>query len=350
MCQSIADGGKRCVYADEIANVRRKARYKHRGDYDVERKASDAVRQWKEEHKDLVREHLPEKEPFCAPPNKAPIPAELKALFTQKAREAIKGLPEEERIVYTKALFEDQKAWTEKLTQDEDNSIRSYAMNLFELVNAHLRRKGLPELLGQNPFWKEDGRKERMLQEIAELDSAIAKAKQAEEPRKVYRFFRVPAGVTPNEYIERYFKTGEAFKDRGFMSTTADPEFIMAHMHDRNGGNKNQGYVVMEIFTKQGASLQNRPESRGGNIQSLEKEILLPRNMKFRIAGSRRSQRFEFASDRKDLNSQYSSISHYGGDESYQRWGKFKQGDHQNFPIIQMVDESLIAEFSKKKN
>lgn len=342
MCKAKADGGQRCEYADAIANVRRKARYKHRNEYNKERLAEKAVQSWKEAHKDLVREHLPERLPFQEKPNQKSVPQELLDLLSKKSRKAITGLDAEERLAHTAKLFEEQEEWANSLTRDQSNSVRRYTMTLFELVNTVLRKKGLPELIRENPFYRED-LAENVPRDIKNLDEALASAKEPEGPRKLYRFFRVPAGVSPNEYIERYFKTGEAFKEKGFMSTTADPEFIMAHMHDRNGGNKNHGYVVMEILSKQGASLQPEEKSRGGDIQSLEKEILLPRNTKFRITGSRRSQRFEFASDRKDLNSQYSR-GYSQSDESYQRWGKFKKGDHMNFPIIQMVDERLISE------
>jgi len=343
MCKSLAEGGQRCTYADQVANVRRKARYKHRDDYDMEREATKAVRAWQAANPEIVRAHLPETQPFQASPNKKPIPEKLLSLFTAKAREAIKGLPDGERQAATKALYDAKKEWEASLTKDEDNAVHQYAMNFYEVVNSHLRRSGMAQLIKENPFYK-DYLNGRVQGNIKALDEAIAKAPQPDEPRKLFRFFRVPAGVTPTEYIERYFKTGEGFKDRGYMSTTADPEFIMGHMYDRNKGTQNHGYIVMEIITRQGASLQSRENTRAGDIQSLENEVLLPRNMKLRIANSRPSQRFEFASDRRDLHNQYGNAGYSMSDTTYARWGKFKQGDRMNFPIIQMVDERLIDE------
>lgn len=342
MCQSQANGGVRCTYADQIANIRRKALYKHRKSYDAAREAEKAIRVWQEGNPDIVQAHLPASQPFQAAPNLKPIPKTLLSLFTAKSREPITGFPEQQRQEHTAKLFEENQQWMEALTQDEENVIRHYAMNLYELVNAYLRRGGLAKLYRENPFYKD--REVKIPDQVSSLDSAITKAPIPEEPRKLFRFFRVPAGVTPNQYIERYFKTGEGFKDKGYMSTTADPEFIMAHMHNRNKGTKNHGYIVMEIITKQGASLQPRATSRSGNVQSLEKEIMLPRNMKMRIAGSRRSQRFEFASNRMELHQQYGNAGYNMSDDSYARWGKFKKGDHMNFPVIQMVDEKLISE------
>jgi len=345
MCKSKEEGGKRCDYADQVANARRKARYKFREDYDLERNVEKEVRKWKIENKNLVVEHLPEKQPFQAMANKKDIPEPLRALLTAKARDSIAGLSEQERMDHTRGLYDEQKEWSAALTKEEASAVGQYTMYFFEGVNSHLRRQGYSEWLKANThlYSKKEETLERVKRDISGLDSAIAKAPVPEEPRKLYRFFRVPAGVTPSEYMERYFKEGEAFKDRGYMSTTADPEFIMSHLHDRNKGNQNHEYIVMEIITKQGASVQKRATSRSGDVQSLEKEILLPRNMKMRIAGTRKAQRFEFASDRKDLNAQHGA-KQATSDYSYSKWGKFKKGDRMNFPLIQMIDEDLIAE------
>jgi hypothetical protein len=341
------NGGKRCDYADQVANARRKALYKFRDDYDAPRKAKAAVNAWKEANKELVVSHLPSTQPFNAQANKKPIPESLQALLTQKARDSVMGLPEEERLKQTRELYEARKVWFDALTKGQDSAVSHYAMNFFEGVNSHLRKEGYSAWLKANShlYNKSENTLARVKEDVRNLDTAIKLAPIPEEPRKLYRFFRVPAGVTPHEYMERYFKTGEGFKEKGYMSTTADPEFVMGHMWKQNKGTKNHGYVVMEIITKQGASLQNRATSSSGDVQSLEKEILLPRNMKLRIASTRKSQRFEFASDRKDLDSQYNN-SYSTSNEIYQRWGAFKKGDRMNFPLIQMIDEDLIAKTS----
>lgn len=341
MCKSKAEGGTRCVYADQITNVRKKARYKHRGEYDVERQAEKAVRKWKEENKELVREHLPETQPFQVKSSGKKVPAHMMALFSQGSREPIVGLPEEERVAATKKLYEDKKEWEESLTPDEDRVVHNYAINFYELINRYLRRSGLAELFRTDPFYKESDWKTRCKNAVKDMDSALKKAPKPEEPRKVYRFFRVPAGVSPVEYMERYFKKGEGFQDAAYMSTTADSEFLLAHLHSRNKGTRNHGYVIMEILTKDGASLQPREMSSPGNVQSLEKEIILPRNKKFTVVSTRRSQKFGFASNRKDLSNHYYP-SYGGGESAYDRWGHFKEGETMSFPVIQMVDESLL--------
>lgn len=343
MCKSSADGGKRCEYADTVTNVRRKARYKHRNSYDTNRLAEKEVEQWKIANPDLIRAHLPETQPFQVPANKKPVPTELLNLLTQRAKIPVTGFEENERKAHTQKLFEEFTIWNEQLNENESDIIRNYAMNFYQGVNSYLRKNGFSQWVKNDTYSEKEAMIERIKNNVAELDSALNKAPIPDGPRKLYRFFKVPAGVTPQEYIEKYFTNGEAFKDKGYMSTTADPEFMMGHIYDRNKGEKNHRFVVMEIISQQGASLQSRETSRSGDIQSLEKEILLPRNTKLRIISSRRSQKFELASDRKDLDAQY--VNKYtNGNGYFEKWGKFKKGYSMNFPLIQLIDEKLIAE------
>jgi hypothetical protein len=346
MCKSVADGGERCIYADAINNIRKKTRYKHRDTYESarEQEVTQAVQKWKEANPELVREHLPEHMPFQATPNKKEVPAQLKTLLSQRSRVPITGLPKEEREALTRAMAKEREKMEENLDKEHVRAISKYTITFYDILNRSLRRSGVAEHLREEPHLR-DGFEEQVKNATKSMDEVFERTPNKDEPRKVYRFFRVPAGVKPQEYIEKYFADGSAFKDRGFMSTTADPEFIMAHMYDRNKGKQNTGYVVMEILTKEGISLQDNEISRGGDVQSLEHEVLLPRNSKFRVIGNRKSQRFEFASDRRDLNGQYNRDSYYmSSDSSYQRWGWFKKGDRLNFPVIQMIDEKLIAE------
>jgi hypothetical protein len=344
MCKSAAEGGKRCEYADTVANVRRKARYKHRESYDTNRLAEKDVEKWKSENAELVRAHLPVTQPFQATANKKPVPEELLKLLTPKARIPVTGFSEKERVKHTEKLYNEFIEWTADLNDDEENVVRSYAMNFYQGVNSYLRKNGFSHWVKNDTYSEKEAMIERIKKNISELDSALDKAPIPEEPRKLYRFFKVPAGVTPKQYIEKYFHNGEAFKDKGYMSTTADPEFMMGHMYDRNKGEKNHRFIVMEIISRQGASLQSRSTSTTGDIQSLEKEILLPRNTKLRIINSHRSHKFELADDRRDLDYQY--VNKYSGGERghFERWGKFKKGYSMNLPLIQLIDEKLITE------
>lgn len=344
MCQAKAAGGKRCDYADQVANIRKKARYKHRNGYpsERERQAAAAVKKWKEENSDVVTAHLPEKFPFQVSGNKKPIPDSLLKMLNPSARTPVSGLEKEHRDALTVKMFNENENWVAGLKKDEENALNSYAMNGYEIVNPSLRRTGLGSVLRENPFYREQDLEKRVKTQSSHLDSALLKAEKTDEIRKVYRFYQVPDGVSNKEFAERFFTPGESYKDLGYMSTSADPEYLLAHIHRANKGKANARFVVMEILTKRGASLQPDKTARSGNVQSLEKEYLLPRNMKMRIAGVRKQQSFTFADDRKDLAGHF--ISGHFSDYAYERWGEFKKGHRRAFPLIQLVDEQLITE------
>jgi hypothetical protein len=336
-----------------LANVRKKARYKHRDSYDRERQATKAVNAWKDAHPDIVQAHLPERLPFQFTPKDRPVAKELLDMLTPSSRVPVSGAnSEEERLQAIINMHDEFTAWENKLELEELRAVGAYTLNGFVLINALLRKKGFAHQVKQDysgGVSKEEMEriKERTIQQVEALKGAFKKVEPRDEPRKLYRFFRVPAGVTPKEYVDRYLQTGEGFTDAAFMSTTSDPEFIMAHMHDRNKGTKNKGYVVMEILTKQGQSVQPHPYSRSGDVQSLENEVLLPPGTKLRVTGFNKVQRFEYGSDRKDLYGHYNSAldSHY----MFKNHGHHSQGDRLNFPMIQLIDEKLIAEYEKKE-
>jgi len=337
MCKSKSEGGGRCEYADALANVRHKVRSKLKGmpARQINRSVEAAVEKWKAANPDIVTAHLPKRQQFQIAPKSKPVPDEILNLFTASRTDPITGFSADQRDSHTQKLFEEYQKMESILPIHEDNSLRQYSMYAFKAVNSYLRKKGFKDLDQYSNHSEEDVR-----EIIGDLDSVFKKAPLPNEPRKLFRFFEVPTGVTPGEYIDRYLQTGEGFQEKGFMSTTTDPEFVMAALHHENKGSKNRRYIVMEIISKQGISLQTKPTTRAGNIQSLEKEVLLPRNVKFRIAGIRKSQRFEFQDNRRDLNNHY----HYDSrdDRSYESFGHFKKGDRMNFPLIQMVDEKLI--------
>jgi hypothetical protein len=336
MCQSKAEGGTRCDYADQVANVRRKARYQHRGKWDAEQLTQKDVEDWKEQNHEIVEAHLPEKLPFQVEARVKRIPENVKALLTASPKDSITGFEEEKRHEHTLKMYEENKELKESLTKDEDTAVHFYAMNDYEMINRMLRRNGVSSLTKREPNLKKN--MERYEASIKHIDSAIKKVEEVDEPRKLYRFFKVPPGVSTDTYIEKYFKKGEGFQDKGFTSTTADPEFIIGQLKAFNKSDKkdNNHYVVMEIISKKGVSMQSKKRSTSGHLQSLEKEVILPRIVKFRIADSRKRQAFEFADERKDLHSRFGSYDRGEAIEDFSKGKKYR------FPLIQLVDEDLI--------
>lgn len=330
-------GGKRCVYADSIANVRKKTRSKLKGSYDVEREVVKAVEKFKEDNSALVLEHLPEKMAFQYQPPKRPVPDHIKSLLTPYATPAL-GSAEDKDVLFGQ-LHERSREWRDGLTRLEDNTVHQYTMNAYEAMNTYLRRHGFQDWAKQNRFlWSGESQQdyvEKMIKpRIAEMDAALSKAPMPEEPEKLYRFFRVPSGVTPAQYIRKYFTPGTGFKDRGYLSTTADPEYVAAHIMSRSGGTRNKHYVVMEILSSRGASLQPRPKGDSGWVQSLEAEIVLPRNAGLHIVDSGK-RHFEFGKDRPELARRYNQ---FGG-----RGITLTEGTSISLPVIRMVDTALTV-------
>lgn len=354
MCKSVAEGGKRCEYADMIANVRKKARYKHRHNRIlVEKRAEEAVNAWKEANPDIVREHLPAKMPFqYTPKNPTPIPKELMNLLTPSSRVPIVGADSTEAYrANVKAMYDSHEEWAARLNDKEKSALQQYAMTAYTTMNALLRKKGFSTIMkvdyGSLGAKSEEVR-ERAQRRVKHLQDALKKSIPTEEPRKVYRFFRVPPGITPKEYVERYMATGEGFSDPAFMSTSSDPEYVMAHIHDRNESKTNKHYVVMEILTKQGQSMQQDEEPYYGKVQSLESEVLLPAGTKLRVAGFNKTQRFEYGSERRDLFNRYGG--NFGNSEyDFKHNNHHSKGDRLNIPMVQLIDEKLIKEYAKKQ-
>lgn len=347
MCKSKAEGGTRCEYADQLANVRHKIRYKLRDEqYDVENEVNKAVNEWKKLNPEMVRNHLPEKQSFQVPPKQKPIPAQLKKLFTAKSTIPITGGSVDQNSETTSKAYDDYVAWHENLTDQEKNEIVYYSQYGFEMTNAYLRRTGIHDLLRVNPHRKEDW-KTMAVKNKTHLDEALKKTPPASEPRKLYRYFKVPAGVTPEEYLEKYFLKGEGVLEKGFMSTTVDPELVMAHLAKENSGKKNTQFIVMEILTKQGGSLQKRAYSSSSSVQTMEKEYVLPRNMRFRVADTRKTQTFEFGSERQDLFSSFHTGNSIYSKDMFTRQKLYKPGDKRRYPLVQLIDEQLITETSE---
>jgi hypothetical protein len=336
MCQTKAEGGQRCDYADTLANVRHKARYKWRENYSMERYAREAVEEWKRQNPETVIEHLPATANFQLAGGREPIPEDVKALLSTSANDPIMGLTKEERDEATKVLYADHETWEKKLNKNEHSTVLDYGMGHYEIMNRKLRGKGLTNYLKENSFY-EKYVEERLDDEVGHLDSAISKAVIPEEPRKLYRYFKVPVGVDTQTYVEKYFTSGKGYRDKGFISTTMDPEFVMAHLMAEKAGGKGDDYVIFEILSKQGASMQAEPYGRSGDIQSLEKEIILPRDIKFRIGDIRKNQRFAFGSARPELEKQHSASLNKIKSK------KMDVGTTMRFPIIQLIDEELIS-------
>lgn len=334
-------GGKRCEYADAISNVRKKVRSKNKGKgvarHDLAREVSLEVRSFQEKNPALVRAHMPDKLGFHYSPPKKEVSEELKALLGDYSQ-PVKGVDGDAKAEFFLNMFNRNKEWQGKITQSEQDSLHNYTLSAFEYINPFFRRHGFTSYMKEHAYmWEHRGREEfikRLRDQATDLDNALTKTSKPETPDKLYRFYRVPAGVSPAVFIKKYFPKGGGFKDRGFLSASTDPEYIAAHIMDRSSGKKNKGYVVLEMLSDRGGSLQMREEPDPGWVQSLESEILLPRNTGFQIVDTGKKD-FVFNKHREDLEQRFSMFNSRGALD-------FSEGNGLSLPVVRMVDTKLI--------
>lgn len=352
-------GGKRCEYSDTISNVRKKARSKLETagvQYDIEREVNKAVSEFQEKNPELVMEHLPDSWGFEHDIETKEIPEAIKELLGEK-KAPVTGCTEDEKGQFFQNLYDQNQSWKAKLTEQEYATLSGYSMYSYEYMNAHLRRKGLAKWAKENPMMIESyegGLEEfvevRIKPRLEKMDSAMAKTTEPSEskkrwfskktieavesePQKLYRFFRVPPGVKPEEFVKKYFEPGSGFKDKGYLSTSADPEYIASHIMDNSKGKTNKNYIVLEMVSDRGGSLQPTPETNDSRIQSFEAEVLLPRGTTFQIVDTVK-KKITFGKDRKDIEKKYRNSDGSIHD--------FSAGNGISVPIVRMVDTKLL--------
>lgn len=343
MCKSKAEGGSRCELADSLANVRRKARYKVEkaggSAYEKDRAVKDALKKFYAENRTLVHEHAPERKSFQRSPGKHAVHKEIMSLMKRttpiKRTGDIDDLTQEE---YLRA-----QEVRSKLDEDEVWMLHRYQGFLFEKVNTYLRRCGFSDKNEEDVF-EGQTRSQRAKKDAEIIQKIIMENQDKQQVHKMYRYYRVPQGMSPDFFAERYFKEGESYQDAGFMSASMDPDFIMHFIMHTQKYQRNDRYVVFEILTRQGISLQGKEDRSPGNIQSLEHERLLPKNMKMRILKTRKRDRIHMAQERSDLR-----IAGRSNDTYSKGWKYYNEGASLTVPVIQMVDEKLIEEYARKK-
>lgn len=333
--------GKRCEYADALSNVRKKVRSRMKGAYegDIDKEIIKELGNFHRDNPELTKAHLPDRMGFQWKPPAWEVPEKAKSLLGD-IKEPVKGVEDQEQLFAS--LTDRNMAWEENMTDDESAAMRQYAMTSFESINPYLRRKGFAEWAKKNRhLYRGGGGAEQYVEDVMKprmsaMDSALGHAVTPEKPDTLYRFYRIPAGVTPKEYIKKYFKPGEGFKDKGYVSSSTDPEYVAAHIMNRDG-NRNKNYIVLEMVSDSGASLHNSYEYNG-RVQDVESEVLLPRNTGMRIMETG-TRTFGFAKKRSDLEHRFRV---FGGSRI-----EFDEDASIKLPVVRMIDEKLIREARK---
>lgn len=184
-------------------------------------------------------------------------------------------------------LHREGLAWRANLTEEEEEQVERYRQTGYLTVNSYLRGKG------------EEGMDDVAKNYIEHLDTAIAKAPKAPAERILYRSIYVPDDLkvegTPKKeqlrsYLDATFIPGETVEFPEYLSTTVDSDLIVRSDQKKR---KKGFHAVLEIVSKSGAVLHKEARKGSYGVQDDEKEILLPRGMKFRVQNIYRSVTFE---------------------------------------------------------
>lgn len=130
---------------------------------------------------------------------------------------------------------------------------------------------------------------------VDQLDSAVAQAKKPSEPRLLYRGMRIPLNIRVTDvegWLRHAFPEGGVISQPNFMSTSLNA-YTAAEIFSPTFSNDGvQRGVIFEIVSKQGAAL-----GEGLAVSGLrEKEVLMPRNAKFKVVEVKKQVLYKFVS------------------------------------------------------
>lgn len=319
MCKLKADGG-RCRYADMISVIRRK--YRRRNPGIREDKLAKLVREDIAANPELAWHEAQRHTNAQWAPPKWSVPESL-----TKDMHPVGALPKS--IPTAQELYDQNEVWMDALDKKERNAVVQYSMNGYIGINGVLRgTKGWHHSsLIQKAHLQQE--KQRVQEQVTSIDTALEKAPATERNQPLYRYYKVPDGVPVDRYVKEILLATGGHKDKGFLSTTANPLHALAAIYKRNDSLDLNGYVVMEIWTRRGASLQRDEEARPGDVQSQEQEVLLPRNMGLRFLESGK-MRHQFDEVPVELENRFNNRSIIGRKLSV--------------PLLRMIDEELVRE------
>lgn len=237
--------------------------------------------------------------------------------------------PNQEQIdEIVKNMYEENQTVKENVSADEYSALYAYAGNAYESINKTLR--GLVTEKDKQSLSKKT-QYEQVEERIKSIDKVMDEYGNGEgkETKKLYRYYRLDKKQKPEKFIQENLKTGETLSEKGYMSTTEDIAFVLGHIN-RNKDKNN--YIIFEIATKKGVSLQDKEKEKPLFIQSLEKERLLPRDMKLQINYTGKEE-LTVDESRENIHRKFN------WDVQKQ---EFQTIDPQNLQVVRLIDEDLL--------
>lgn len=236
----------------------------------------------------------------------------------------LRSLTEDENIVLTNRMIEEYESMTRGMSREERHTLGYYSMSGSSSMNRVLHNR------------IREGETEDSItldrQHIHRLDSIISKFGRGEERKTLYRYLSLDKSVKVDDFIEDNFVNKDTYADTGFMSTTEDIAFIAGYARKHS---RHRNFIVLEIETDKGISLQREHESIG-HLQSFEKERLLPRGMSFAIDGIHKA-RVSVDESRETLMKQFNGSYNAGG------WGGeevVNKIPNKTFQFVKLIDEN----------
>lgn len=190
-------------------------------------------------------------------------------------------ISQDEANKLTKNMFEEYEDIKENISKEEFSALFAYSGNAYGAINETLR--GNINEKHKNSI-KHRTQYEKAAERITLIDNAMSKYGMGQnKPEKtLYRFRALDKKQNIEDFIHENFPQDNIVEEKGYMSTSEDLAFVLGHTNNAMRNYDTQ-YVIFEIKTAKGISLQENPTEKPHKLQSLEKERLLPRDMKFSV-------------------------------------------------------------------
>lgn len=186
-------------------------------------------------------------------------------------------------------LLNEQASLRSSMSGDEVKAFLVYSSGAYEAINTIARGGKRPpdSELGE---WKK-GQWDKAPDAIKKLDAVFERTSDLKQPVYTHRGISVTPEVEKAMMagFERAAKSGQTVGFGGYMSTSIDPN--IAHQFSEGEGDERSSSIGFEIKAKKGVYMsynENEWGMRPDDALSYaghERELLLPRNAKYKVAG-----------------------------------------------------------------
>lgn len=226
-----------------------------------------------------------------------------------------KGLrnQDEETLWTLKTFNQDYEFNKFFLNQEHLDALRSYTGITYIPINKYLYDKQgfledrLAKVKSEEDLQKHEAFLNRIEKLIGVLDDAFQSSKEIRQ-RRLFRSFKVPgtSEALPHEanydkatlqdmritekYLKENFKVGSEVTFPTYLSTSIDASLMANNIREED----QNSHIVFEIFSKKGIITEPTPLAQEqGYVQTYEREVTLPRNLKFKVTSISRNVKFE---------------------------------------------------------